>query len=119
MLLPHHIQSDGQRVDIGIVIVVDDSTVVHSRLDFQTHGNRCQHQKPFGDDLGIHLHQQPNGNAVNSILYGSIVGKGDGKRQCVALIVTFNSGSLFFFLHLFHKQVGFLKLAAPSKQFHL
>ena len=119
VLVTHHVQCDGQRVDIGVVVVVDDGAVVHARLDFQAHGDACQRHQPLCDDFGLHLHQQADGDAMDGILDGGLVGEGDLERQDFAMIGARNHRGLLGFLDLADKEVGFFKLAAPGEQLYL
>ena len=119
VLLPHCIQGDGERVDIRVVIVVDDGAVVHSRLDFQAHGDGSQRHESTGNKFMTHLHQQPNGNAVHRILDGCRISKRNRERQRHASVETLHLALLITYNDILHKEIGFLELAAPSEQFHL
>ena len=55
VLVSHHVQSDGQRVDVGVVVVVDDGSIVDARFDFKTHSNGNQRFKSLLDNLRLHL----------------------------------------------------------------
>ena len=88
-LLVHHIECDGQRVDVGVIIVVDNSAVVDASLDLESHGYGSQAHQSFVQNLYVHLHQEADRNAMDGILDGGLVDKGDGETQGLTLILQY------------------------------
>mgnify|MGYP007101855533 CR=1 FL=1 len=97
-LLVHRVEGNGQRVDVGVVIVVDDGAVVDARFDLQPHGDGSQPSKPVRKHVGRHLHKKAHGDAMDGVLDGGLIGKGDGETERRTLIDEGQEGLFILFL---------------------
>ena len=74
----HEVESDVQRIDVGIVGVVDERTAVLSLLHLKAHGNRLQEGHPLCQLAGRESQVQRSDRTDDAVLDTGFVDEGDG-----------------------------------------
>jgi len=105
------------RVDIGIVAVIDYHAVTFPLTQIQPHSNRFQQHHPGGEILRGDVQIESNRQAVDGILNGCLIGEGNNKgvvevqKRVVYLCV------LILFLNVGDEEVGIPVLSGPGEGF--
>ena len=86
------IEGDGERVDVGVVAVVDDETVVYPLFHLHTHGHRGKPGHALGNDFGRPVEVEHHGQAVYGILDRGILDKRYREAAMVLQVGIFDSG---------------------------
>ena len=75
----HEVEGDVERVDVGVVRVVDESAAVATFLDLETHGDGLKFAHALTELVGIDTEAQGNDGGDDSILNAGVVDERDGE----------------------------------------
>lgn len=75
------VESDGKRIDVEAVAIVDKETVVDALVDFEAHLDGMKRSATAGDHVGGIAEEEEEGDAVHSVLGRSGIDKRDRDRE--------------------------------------
>jgi len=116
----HEVERDIQRIDIGVIGVIDQCTSVAAFLHLQAHGDRLQLLHALSELLGRDTDMQCYSSADDGVRDRRVV---DERNRIAAFLTTFiyimNRCSRSSFLYLLDKHRSFAVFQRPTKPFTL
>ena len=94
----HEVECDVERMDVGVVAVVDERASVASILHFETHGNGFEVLHALADFLHIEMETHASGKTGDGILNGGIVDERNGELPENIVDGEFHRGVYIFLL---------------------